>query len=61
MNLCENHNYVWHCFNSYGGWSVTEYGFKRGIAEVTRKPDRIHRTEQWMMVPSWDVFERASL
>ena len=53
-------NYIWRVMNKHDGYDSTDYGFTRGIAEVTVHEDRISRTEQWMMIPSWEVFERAS-
>ena len=54
-------NYIWRVVNVHHGRDRTQYGFTHNIDEVYSCRDNIPRTEQWMMIPSWKVFERASL
>ena len=50
-------NYVWYIVNPHHGYAVLGNA-GRALDEVGA--GKCHRADQSMMIPSWDVFERAS-
>ena len=51
-------NYIWYIVNAHHGYAVLGNAGK-SLAECGAV--QRHRADQSMMIPSWDVFERASV
>ena len=51
-------NYIWYIVNAHYGYAVLGNAGK-SLAECGAV--QRHRADQSMMIPSWDVFERASV